>query len=210
MGITVCLTVIWLRKKWNNPEKKVRIRGTINMWGWWWWWWWWWWIYKCRGVWLGCRSVGRVLVWHPWSPSFDSQNYVQTGMAANACYSSTWDVKAGGSEVHGHSCLHRGIEASLSFMRPCVNTNIWVQRSHYHPRNKPGYTRGRSNTEGGDLDNCWHRTGSQAWTQLWPCDWWVRMGLQPTHSVFWNGVREAVRSECIRKVFLGEVSEWSI
>jgi hypothetical protein len=40
------------------------------------------------------------------------------GVEAKACSSNTWEVEAGGSDVHIHSHLHVEVKANLGYMRP--------------------------------------------------------------------------------------------
>lgn len=45
-------------------------------------------------------------------------------MVAHACHPCPWVAEAGKSEVHSHSCLHRGIEADLSCETLCEHKHM--------------------------------------------------------------------------------------
>lgn len=56
----------------------------------------------------------------------------KAGEVVQTCSSSTWEAKAGESEVQGHFLLVSIFEASLGYLRPCQRWKKECQRSCLH------------------------------------------------------------------------------
>lgn len=65
---------------------------------------------NCRPEAWGCCPVERVLAWHTQGPRFHSQHH--------GAHLTTLEVQ--NTVLQGYSCLHRELQASLGYTRPCL------------------------------------------------------------------------------------------
>lgn len=72
----------------------------------------------------------------------------------NTCNSSTWEFESRGSRVQGCLCLHRQLETSMGYMRPC----LWKAKIKYtYPSPVPFV-----------LSSSHFCSGTN---EMWPCKW---------------------------------------